>query len=226
MVSRNRVTTCALVWILALASAAMGQSKPVAIAPGLADISIDVPAGADVSWEARDPLTFAFKTYMTTDGKSVACFYLPRGQAVMVSDVIDWDNRSRTKTTWVITIDGDEPEPEPDPDPEPDPEPDPDLSPVGKTVFDIAATINDPHAAREIANNYEIVASKMAAVSTMTVPEAIADLTALNRKVKLTKSWSSFVNTMGAWQNKYVQTRAAVISTFPDIAAGLRASAK
>ena len=211
----------ALVWLL-LASAAVAQTQSVTVSPGLNDLSVTLPnAESDVTWEARDPFAFPFNVYATADGKSVACFYIASGSAVIVSDVIDWENRSRTKTSWVITVDG-----EPGPEPNPSPDPKPDLTGVALDAYKLAKKINDPKAAKAIATNYLAVAAAVAARSDMSVLVARDDLRTKNKSVQLTKDWSPFSKAMGAWQNEYVQTRQAVIKYFPEIASGLDEAAK
>lgn len=125
---RRRVFGAVLIALVCLSQAA-ADTKTVQTSPGLIELRIAAPAGADVSWEAKQPFDLTFKTF---EGSSVAVFcWHKSGTVVLSSDVIDWDARKRDKTTWIVNVDGDSPDPpDPDPDPGPGPDPDPDPDPT------------------------------------------------------------------------------------------------
>jgi hypothetical protein len=139
----------------------------------LAEIRLDVEPGdsVDIDWEARDPIRLPARSY---EGGRVFVFWSGDGDAVLwiVSDVIDWDARTRTKTRWLVTLgDGDGPDDPDDPPDPPDPPPDDDEPPnafrVGKMAYDQAMLI--PAAARakasQIATIYASGSSKLAGLS-------------------------------------------------------------
>lgn len=102
-----------------------GEPQQLKATPGLIELRIDeLPAGADITWEARQPLSLPFRTY---ENGAVIVFHTadsgvkPGGQIVVTSDVIDWEGRKRDKTSYIITIEGPTPPPDPKPD---DPKPD------------------------------------------------------------------------------------------------------
>jgi len=104
-------------WIVALAMFAngviiAGEPQRISVRSGLVELRLrDVPNGADVSWEARDPVATDFRVY---EGGSVLVTYLESGSAVFGSDVIDWENRKRDRTTWIVVVEAG-PNPKPDP---------------------------------------------------------------------------------------------------------------
>ena len=122
----NRNSFAAVVAIACLWSSGLlaGGPQKLTRKPGLIELRLPTyEPGVDVTWEARQPIDLDFKTF---EGGSVIVFYAGQpGQLVVTSDVIDWERRSRDKTSWIITIEGKAPEPKPDPDVVP-PKPEPD----------------------------------------------------------------------------------------------------
>jgi hypothetical protein len=113
--------TVPLLWLLltCLPAGAAG-TREVAVAPGLVVLRVEAAAGADISWEARQPMTLPLQTFEGATA-CVFCEHTVGRQVVVVSDVIDWDARKRDKTTWIVTV-GTGPTPVPPPVP-PQPEP-------------------------------------------------------------------------------------------------------
>lgn len=101
-----------------------GEPQRLTYKVGLVELRLPtVPPGADITWEARQPLDLDFRAY---ENGSVIVFYAGQpGQLVVTSDVIDWEKKARDKTSWIVTIEGKVPDVKPDPKPDDPPTPPP-----------------------------------------------------------------------------------------------------
>jgi hypothetical protein len=107
------ITTFPVVCVLLFAAAATGRTVEHSKNPGWIEIDAgSVSAEASVTWEARKPVTLSYREYITVaSGRRVCVLHITRpGQYVMVCDVIDWEARSREKTTHIITVRGGNPD--------------------------------------------------------------------------------------------------------------------
>lgn len=177
MMSRNQRITAGLIIglvVLLLAQLALaGDPQRVTRAPGLFELRLPtIPAGADVSWEAKKPLSLDFRQY-----ESGAAFvsYATSGELVIVSDVIDWEGRKRDKTTWIVTIEGTPPKPVP-----PDPTP-PLPQGLAGEVYKLAKPIQQADKCLAYANNYEVVSTEIAAGAVLTLQQVRSRIVALNQ---------------------------------------------
>lgn len=153
-----------------------GEPQRVTKAPGLFELRLpEMPEGADVSWEARQPLTLDFRQY---ESGAVFVSYATAGEVVVVSDVIDWTNRRRDKTTWIVTIEGTKP---------PEPLPDPTIPlPTGFAgeIYKMAKAINDPAKCLAYAANYEAISSEIGAGALRALPEVRSRVIELNEPLQ------------------------------------------
>jgi hypothetical protein len=160
---RNSQASALVVILLILASVVQlargGEPQRITAAPGLIELRLTNASG-DVSWECRDPLTLDYRVY---ESGAVLVTYLARGQAVFVSDVIDWEKKLRDKTVWVVTV-GSDPQPQPQP-PNPTPDSTPDTVPPGlpTDVYLAAKAIQQPASALKFATAFRTVAAEIAA---------------------------------------------------------------
>lgn len=137
--------------LLLLVAPLLADSQSLVSEPGLVELRIDKPDGAEVSlsWEPRDPVDLQYRTY---EGSTVMVFYGEPGKRIVVmSELIHWDARRVEKTTWIVTVRGNEPDPDPPgPDP-PKPDPPAPVPPdvpnalgVGAPVYQAAKDVNQP----------------------------------------------------------------------------------
>ena len=133
--------------------------------------------------EPRKPFDLDLRQYLTTDGKPVCVMYLQPGTYAVQLEVIDWDARAQTKTTFVIEVAGKPPAPNPVP---PEPEPKPDVTGFAKTIRD---KTRQAGVSSEVANksgeNFRTVATKIAAGGIKTISEARRAVFALNKQVTI-----------------------------------------
>lgn len=125
---RQKITAALVAAIVILAVTQLlrgGEPQRLTHKAGLVELRLPtVPPGADITWEARQPLDLDFRAY---ENGSVIVFYAGQpGQLVVTSDVIDWDKKARDKTSWIVTIEGKLPDVKPDPKPDDPPKPEPD----------------------------------------------------------------------------------------------------
>lgn len=171
--------TVAFIW-LSTQSATIGQLVRSAYQPGFVELSPGaIAADADVTWIATKPADLEFREYLTKSGKPVCVLHLQPGEYILVSDVIDWDARKRTRTTHVITV-GDGPTPTPIP-----PKPIPDtLTGFAGEVQLLARTLTTPRDALiELGRNFESVASQIAGGGITSREAAEKKVAELNKQV-------------------------------------------
>jgi hypothetical protein len=225
MTSKRSRLTAAAVIVLTLSALAQlvagAEPKRVTVAPGMIELRLEaVPADADVSWEARQPLALDYRVY---EGGTV--FVTARatpGQFVVASDVIDWVGRKRDRTTWIVTV-GDKPGPDPDPDPKPDP-----VKPIPQglagEVYKLAKPINEPEKSLKYAINFEMVSSKIGAGGITSVNEARDEIIAINLPLSTGSAEWTRVGTFIAQQISKQPTLADIKVLFDLVAIGLRAA--
>lgn len=208
----------------AAAIACFAETRTVEVSSHLVHLEADAPDGADVSWESREPEELEYSIHDVAGGKSLATFCmcgLPR--VVIVSDVIDWDARKRTKIKWVVT--SNQP-------PKPDDPDDPDV-PVPPTGFralirSALKSIGDPPSKSKVAKAYSDVAEEANVRRDLWTPALMLD-EAKNRTVSSLsptelRTWGPFwpkmseaIRSLGLEQN---DTNGFIIA-FRDIAAAL-----
>jgi len=218
MINNPISNACALVLLLCAAAAA--QTTSLEVKPGLIEVSVPAPKDANISWEARDPLDLQFLVFETSDHRSVCVLHLLRGRAVIISDVIDWDARTRTKESWIITVEGDAPDP--DPDPEPDP-PGPDLEGFALEVYQQVQPLRKPADAKRLADNFDAVVSQIAAGGVSSATEARDSVSEKNRALSLGPEWKPFGQWLGREFNVRARTLPGTRQAFELTAQGLRA---
>lgn len=163
--------------LLLTAAVAQADTKQVTATNRLVRLEVSAGDGVDVSWEAREPLDLYFLTERTAGGKACVFFYVAGERVVIVSDVIDWDGRKRTKDTWIVTTEGPAPPP---PGPQP-PTPQPDrygLSAVAKAAL---AKVTDRSLQAALAANFSSTASAVAAGGLRSVDDARKAIQVANR---------------------------------------------
>jgi len=217
MVPRLSRLAGVLAFLLALPAMLLGQVERITLPRGLCELSVSSPDGADVSWEARQPASLDHRIYSLADGRSVVVFVLAK-ESVIVSDVIDWDARKRTKKTWIVSPDSPDPDPGPDPGPDPDPDPDPDLEGFAAEVFRRKALIDDDPNALRLAEVFRDVASQASELGAVVV---VADLTAGIKSLGLPNEWQPFLDWLSAELTDRAQSRPEIVSVYAEIAEGL-----
>jgi len=167
------------VFLLLCSAALQADTKRVNVTSRLVELAVQSPADVTVDWEARDPLTLEWKSYKTIDGKSVVVFWMTGDQAVLVSDLIDWEHRKREKTTWIVTV-GDVP---PDPNPPTPPGPQPEVFGLETLARESKALIRSDgqQFIPTVAANFESTASAVAAGGLKTIQSAREAIQASNR---------------------------------------------
>lgn len=180
MMSKQQRVLAALVIglvVLLLAQLALaGEPQRVTRAPGLFELRLpSIPEGADVSWEAKQPLTLDFRQY---ERGAAFVAYATSGELVIVSDVIDWESKKRDKTTWIIKIEGTPPPPVP-----PDPTP-PLPTGLAGEVYKLAKPIQQSEKCLKYAANYEVVSTEIAAGALRTLPEVRSRILSLNQPLQ------------------------------------------
>jgi hypothetical protein len=157
----------------------------------------------DISWSSADPITLRFKTRTSLlEGWSSLFFVAEAGKTYVIdSDVIDWQNKKRTRKRWIIKVEGAPVPPAPVP---PGPVPGP-TRPEGVAglIFDQAKKVGDPESALLLAGNYETVSSMIAAGGLKTMEEAQKELFAMNKGLKLDAAkWTNFSEWMDSYSQK------------------------
>ena len=142
---------CAVLAVLCASVAFGAEPQRISAKPGLIELRLsNAPDGADISWEARQPLTQEYRQY---EKGEVLVTHATTGQLVFVSDVIDWENRKREKTTWIVDITSTPPSPGPAPEPQPVP-----LTGLSADIWKLVQPIEDPVKANKYASAYEVMA--------------------------------------------------------------------
>ena len=221
MTSKRSRLTAAAVIVLTLSALAQlvagAEPKRVTVAPGMIELRLEaVPDDSDISWEARSPLTLDYRVY--EKGTVFVTARATPGQFIVSSDVIEWDAKKRTKTTWIVTVGS-------PPDPGPDPRPDPTI-PQGFAgeVYRVARPINEPAKALAYATNFETIASKIAAGGITSIQQAHDEITAINLPLATgSVPWTN-VGKMIATQISKQPTLSELKTLFDAVAVGLRAA--
>tara|TARA_B100000029_G_scaffold219422_1_gene217158 strand:+ start:102 stop:824 length:723 start_codon:yes stop_codon:yes gene_type:complete len=202
----------AAIMIATMFGPAPSGSAPIVleVKPGLQSLDtefdpapVDIPEGyvaPDISWSAADPITLRFKTRTSlAEGWSSLFFVAEAGKTYVIdSDVIDWQNKRRTRKRWIIRVEGQPVPPKPTP-PGPGPSP---VRPEGVAglIFDQAKKVGRPEDALRLAENYVTVSSMIAAGGIKTMEEAQKELFSANKSLKLDPAhWTSF----SEWLDKY-----------------------
>ena len=205
------VLAFSLVWPAML----LGQVERITLPRGLCELSVSAPDGSDVSWEARQPASLDHRIYSLADGRNVVVFVLAK-ESVLVSDVIDWDARKRTKKTWIVSLDN--PDPDPGPDPGPGPDPDPDLEGFAAEVFRRKSLIDDGPNALRLAEVFRDVASQANELGSVVV---VAELTAGIKLLGLPNEGQPVLDWLSAELTDRAQSRPEIVSVYAEIAEGL-----
>lgn len=195
-----------LVVLIGLVGLAAGETRQVTVPPGMVELRIEAAEGATIGWEARDPLELDLRQY---EGGTVAvtCAHEPGKRLIVASDVIDWDARTWTRTTWVIVVEGDPgPKPPDPPDPGPDPPPpnppDPSKYGLDKLARETLAKVGAEgrELAPQIAANFLATASAVAAGGLQTIDAARSDVQRRNRATlgALESAWRPWLYPIGA----------------------------
>jgi hypothetical protein len=162
------VSTMLWLTVCCLPAAAAG-TREVEVDPGLIVLRVEAPAGADISWEARQPLTLPLQLFE----ESSACVFCQHtaGIVVVVSDVIDWDARKRDRTTWIVKVGADPVDP-----------PDPISFGFAKFAADNAPLITDSgrRHIRAVALNFRAAADAIKAGQVISLESATAHVARLN----------------------------------------------
>ena len=173
----------------------------------------------DVAWDVRQPLSLRYISKVATrDGWTTLVFYAEPGEQYIIdSDLIDWENRSRSKQRWILTVEGDNPTP-----------PDPELSGISREVYERAKAINEPEIAEAFAANYRTIESQIAAGGMQSVSAARDQLLQMNSAVPdVTNSdWGEIGKKLGKYMNRLAQTLPKVQDACSRIAIGLESAAR
>lgn len=212
----------AILLILACASFCFGQTKRIKTAPGFVELPANAPEGASVSWEPRKPFDLDLRQYLTTDGAPVCVMYLQPGTYAVQLEVIDWDARAQTKTTFVIEVAGKPPAPIP-PGPTPVP-PKPDVTGFAKTIRDEVRKAGvSSEVANKIGENFRTVATQIAAGGIKTISEARRAVFDLNKSVDVPVGLNGLKKTLDEFLEANATTIQGARNAFEIIAEGLSA---
>lgn len=213
----------ALLIILTIAAsicglAAGGEPQRVLVRPGLVELRLpELPEGADVTWEAREPLTLDYRSY---EGGSVLVTHLTSGQAVLVSDVIDWQAKRRDRTTWIVVV-----QPGPQPPSPPVPVPGPTVpSGIAADVYRAAESIKQPAIARRFADAFRTASAEIGAGRWQTLVEVKTRIVALCTGIAPGSSAWQAVGAMIEQQLAAVTTPAQAKGIFDQVVTGLDAA--
>lgn len=211
-----------LLALISMAGAAKADSKTIDAKPGLVELDAGSFTGdIAISWEARQPVALSYKTYHLDDNRRVCVFHAVQNtQYVIVSDVIDWDQRKRVKTSWIVNVGKPGPGPEPNPGPTPGPRP---LGFAGD-VYDAAIAVNRPAEAKRIAEVFNQVRTEVAARADMAPREAQERLNELLRAAKVDNSWMTFGVLINNYLNVNGKSRSKVLGIYELIIQGLEAA--
>lgn len=143
----------------------------------------------------------------------------PGRYAVIVSNPSDADEV--LPPVYYVEIYRDGPAPPPIP-------PNPDVIPPGFAgeVCNAALQINDKAGTVKLKDNYQKVLSIIAAGGIKTPAEAKAQISELNKALKLPQTWMPFGQWLGAQANAKAQTITATRTFFQDVVTGLEAAAR
>lgn len=201
--------------------AAGGEPRRITARPGLVELRLEAGADADIAWEARQPATADYRLY---EANTVLVTHLVSGQAVFVSDVIDWTAKKRDKTTWIVTI-GDGPAPGPGPGPGPDPVTPP-LPAFAVEVYAKAKPIGEPDRAAKFASAFRTAIAEIGAGGLTSVAEVQPRINALCKGIAPgSESWRA-VGAFVAEKLKPLTSVDEVRAVFDEVALGLEAAAK
>lgn len=220
-----QISALVMIVFLSLAFAVFvsaGEPRRLTANPGLIELRLaSTPAECDITWESREPLTLDYRVY---ENGRVFVTYAIEGTFVVSSDVIDWNAKTRDKTTWIVTI-GKLPGPGPVP-PVPPPTPDPVLPPgIAIDVYRTAKDIGSPAEAKAYANNFLAVAAEIGAGAIQSTAAAAKRIGELNAVVAPGNArWKALGRKVGDYLNAQ-STLVEVKKTFEDVALGLNAAA-
>jgi hypothetical protein len=221
---RQQVTAATIIVLMLLALAQLvAGAEPIrmTVKPGLIELRLNpvAPVGADVSWDSRTPLALDYRTY---EMGNVLVTYATSGQIVVISDVIDWEAKQRTKTTWIVEVEGFKPDPTPDPDPTPLPIP----TGLAGEVYRLAKAINEPAKAIKYADNFAAVSSMIGAGAIVTVEQARDKILELNKPLATNSGTWKAVGVFVAQQMSAQATLSEIKNIFDSVALGLRVAGK
>jgi len=205
----------ALIVILAILASicglvAGGEPQRVLVRPGLVELRLpELPEGADVTWEAREPLTLDYRSY---EGGSVLVTYLTSGQAVLVSDVIDWAAKKRDRTTYILFVQG-------------PPVPGPTVPPgIASDVYRAAESIKQPAIARRFADAFKTVSSEIGAGRWQTLDQVKTRIVEACKGIAPGSAPWQAVGTMITQHLAAVTTPAQAKDVFDQVVVGLDAA--
>lgn len=211
-----------LVWIASLPAIA-GETQRITVRPGLVELRLPgAPAGADISWEAKDPITLDFKSY---ESGSVLVTYLASGTAIFASDVIDWEHRHRDRTTWIVTVEGSVPVNPVKPDPVNPVNPvKPDPPGLAGEVLRMARPIKQPEIASRYANAFRTAIAEIGSGSLRSPSDARDRITALCTGISPgSEPWKA-VGAFIAVRLKDAKTLSEISAIFGEAMVGLEAA--
>lgn len=199
---------------LLLSATALGEQIVMTVPAGLVELRLpEVAAGADISWEAKQPLTLPYKG--PYDNGSVIVFNAATpGQYVVTADVIDWEAKKRTKTNYIVTVEGSPPNPPQPPLPGPVvPRP----TGLAGEIYDQAIRLNQPQVCLKYSARLDSVISQIGA-------GALRDINSTQAAVRSAMSgiapgdpgWVAF----GQWINRVANSKPET-NTLPGFAAFL-----
>lgn len=219
--SRWRDQLLALAAILAIcgamcALAAAGETQRVLVRPGLVEIRLPdaVAQDADITWEAREPLTLDYRSY---EGGTVLVTYMTSGQAVLVSDVIDWQAKKRDRTTWILFVQA---------GPGPGPAPSPTVPPgIAQDVLKAAQSIAQPQVSRRFAEAFRTASSEIGAGRLRTLDEVKARILELCKGIAPGSApWQAVGTLIGQHLTATAKTPAEAKQVFDQVVLGLDAA--
>lgn len=217
--SRWRDQLLALAAILAIcgamcALASAGDTQRVLVRPGLVEIRLPdaVAEGSDITWEAREPLTLDYRSY---EGGTVLVTYMTSGQAVLVSDVIDWQAKKRDRTTWILFVQAG-----------PGPAPGPTVPPgIAQDVLKAAQSIAQPQVARRFAEAFRTASSEIGAGRLRTLDEVKSRLVELCKGIAPGSApWQAVGTMIGQHLNAAAKTPGEAKQVFDQVVLGLDAA--
>lgn len=197
-----------------------GETQRLTVRPGLVELRLPgAPAGADISWEAKEPITADFRSY---ESGSVLVTYLASGTAVFASDVIDWERRQRDRTTWIVTVEGSAPVTPVKPDPVTPVKPDP--PGLAGEVFRMARQIKQPEIASRYANAFRTAIAEIGAGGLKSPSDARDRITSLCTGISPGSELWKAVGAFIAGRLRDAKTLPEISAIFGEAMAGLEAA--
>lgn len=210
----------ALFLLACLTSVSIAETRELSVSAGdLVMLEMARPSAVVVN----QPIKLKYQSLALADGRYVVIFCACGNEKEIILTSFANGELIPEVTQWVITVDGEGPDP-----PRPPPEPDDTLTGIAKTIRDRGRAAKVPReTAQAIATNCEVVATKLAAVSSLTIADAKAELIKLNqeacRKHGMPRAAEPLQTAIVRYLNDYATSRTKLQEALDGIGQGFKA---